>query len=80
VVRKDGLNQSKEGVMNEALERERGCEAKIRYKSKKRAENALRSIRKSGKIITGTPNAYLCRFCNRWHLGHGKGAVKKGVA
>jgi hypothetical protein len=54
--------------MNESM-RYHMCERKIRYKSKKSADNKLKAIRKSG-VIVQDGHAYQCPVCSKWHLGH----------
>lgn len=48
------------------------CECKIRYKKIKNAENALRSLKKTGKIIPSNFLPYSCIYCGGYHLGHHK--------
>ena len=43
---------------------------KIKFPSKKRAENKLKAIAKQGIIIPENAHAYLCPSCGKWHLGH----------
>ena len=50
--------------------KEKMCGGKIRYKSKQKALNRLKSIKKRGIIVPENAGAYHCPFCNRWHLGH----------
>ncbi len=45
---------------------------KIKYHNKNRALNYLNRMRKWGMIIPKNASAYLCPFCNHWHLGHNK--------
>lgn len=45
--------------------------SKIKYPSKKHAEKAMRSIKKTGKIIPPDAHIYLCG-CGNYHLGHDK--------
>lgn len=51
------------------LEREHACKGKIRRKSRGAAEAHLRALEKQGKA-SSRDNAYLCRFCRGWHVGH----------
>ena len=44
----------------------------IKYHSKKKALKHLNRIRKWGMIIPKNAHAYLCPYCNFWHLGHDK--------
>jgi hypothetical protein len=45
----------------------RGCLGKMRYPSRKNAAAAARVItRNSGELL----EAYRCRYCKRWHIGH----------
>lgn len=50
------------------------CIRKIAYRTKRRALNALNKIAKTGKLIPPSAHAYSCPYCNKWHLGHRKGA------
>lgn len=49
------------------------CTNKRRFKKEKYAEECLRKIRKSGKIVPPNAVAYHCELCGGWHLGHKKG-------
>ena len=40
------------------------CDSKDRYRSQKRAENAMRRMNRQGL------KAYFCATCKGWHLGH----------
>lgn len=48
------------------------CETKVRYKKLNSAMEALKSIRKSGRLTSQNFVAYECEFCNGFHLGHKK--------
>ena len=59
--------------MDEEEFRLKMCESKIRYISLKIANKALRSIKKTGKIISSDFIPYKCNYCNGgYHLGHSK--------
>lgn len=47
------------------------CKKKRSYKSIKSAKNDLKRMKKNGWIVEND-NAYKCKFCNRYHLGHKK--------
>ena len=46
------------------------CLRKKRYKNKKAALNKLKRIKRKGWIVDSRANAYKCKFCEGWHLGH----------
>lgn len=46
------------------------CGTKFQYRTKKRAINYLRRIKKTGVIVPSNAHAYICSQCNYWHLGH----------
>jgi hypothetical protein len=51
--------------------RMRSCLAKRPYGSETEARAIVKDIRKSGKMARFTGmNAYKCRFCEFWHVGH----------
>ena len=57
-------------IMKDSLRFWNMCGHKIQYKSKKSAENSLRTIKKTGKIIPQDAHAYKCDYGYHWHLGH----------
>ena len=48
------------------------CESKIYYRKKKTAVLALRSIKRTGKILLTNFKPYKCFYCRGWHIGHSK--------
>lgn len=65
---------SKRGVKRR--ERQRMCESKKRHSSFK---NAMIARKVGGEAYRQTL-AYLCKFCNLWHLGHAKRHWKQAPA
>lgn len=63
--------------MNNKAFRYRHCERKKQYKSEKKALNVLAKLRKRGYIVSSTANAYKCKFCGKWHLGHAQGRLNE---
>lgn len=54
---------------------EKGCRGKRHYVSRRRANGAIRVLVQSGAIPDdGTMNAYKCRSCRTWHIGHKPGS------
>lgn len=56
--------------MNEDRFKHHHCERKKRYSSKEKALRVLKKLRKRGYIIPASANAYHCKYCGKWHLGH----------
>lgn len=52
----------------------RACERKVRYKTKQGADRDIRSLKKSGRLVSNNFKPYECIFCNGWHNGHGRKA------
>lgn len=51
------------------------CRGKAHYSSKRRAEAQIRVLIDRGRIPDdGTMNAYKCRTCRTWHIGHKPGS------
>lgn len=48
------------------------CTSKVRYKNIKIADKNLRSIKKTGKLVSPDFKPYKCFFCGGYHLGHSK--------
>lgn len=53
------------------------CERKVRHKTKQKAENMIKSMRKMGFIFTQPPKIYRCPLCNGFHIAHAKRNVSK---
>jgi hypothetical protein len=52
-------------------EEEAGCLGKVPYPSEAGARAALKLYQQTGTMRTGDGvDAYRCRFCTGWHLGH----------
>ncbi|MFL5674937.1 MAG: hypothetical protein ACJ779_08025 [Chloroflexota bacterium] len=49
---------------------ERGCTTKVAYTSRREARTRSRH----GRHADGSLQAYHCRYCGGWHLGHRRGA------
>lgn len=50
--------------------RDQVCTGKRKHLTKRRAQEAIRDIRASGRAV-GKLKAYRCPFCNGlWHVGH----------
>lgn len=49
--------------------RRRACDGKQRHPTAERAWAHITSLARSG-LAKGTLNAYRCRFCRGWHVGH----------
>lgn len=52
---------SKRGV------RRKACDGKIRHTDKRNSLKHLISLKKEGGVNL---NAYRCKFCKGWHIGH----------
>lgn len=51
----------------------RSCVRKRPYESQAQADAVIKTIRKRGKQVRFTGlRSYHCRFCDHWHVGHGK--------
>ena len=51
--------------------RQRMCDRKIRYHSRLRAQNAIKSIRRS-RIMDHEPKIYECPYCFGFHIAKKK--------
>lgn len=51
------------------------CIKKRKYKTLQNALDALKKIRKTGKIVPPNACAYKCDYCYAWHLGHNKKGI-----
>ena len=61
-----------------ASRRGRQCGQKVRYWSRKEAKAALRRIKGTGGDTgEGRLQAYICDYCNYFHLGHIARAIKQ---
>lgn len=58
--------------MNETEFIEHHCLRKQAFKSEINALKHLKMIGRQGVIVSAVANAYKCKYCNKWHLGHGK--------
>jgi hypothetical protein len=47
---------------------ERSCTSKVGFVTRGEARNRTRH----GRSSTGRLQSYHCRFCDLWHLGHGR--------
>ena len=55
------------------------CERKKAYKTKKRALNDIKRIRKSC-IMVHIPHVYKCDVCSKWHITKQTQVGKRGVS
>lgn len=53
--------------------RRKACKGKIRHADAASAWSALSALNRN-KGYQGPMNAYACRFCGGWHIGHSRGA------
>lgn len=51
---------------------ENACTWKIRYRSKKSAENGIKSMKKKGLLFDSSVTIYHCVYCGGWHIGHNR--------
>ena len=57
--------------------RMRGCLGKRHFPNETAAKKSVKAIRKGGRSARFADiEAYQCRFCLQWHLGHPKRKVK----
>lgn len=56
---------------------DRSCGAKQSHGSLKAALDVLANMVRRKEIVRGEMQAYLCRFCHGWHLGHPSAQQKK---
>ena len=54
----------------------RGCAGKKRYRSQQYAESVIGRLVAAGALARHL-NAYLCRHCHAWHVGHVPGSGSK---
>ncbi|MGE0333217.1 MAG: hypothetical protein AB7P37_21260 [Ramlibacter sp.] len=47
----------------------KACQGKVRHANEAGANVALRKLRRTG-TTDGVMQAYACRFCGGWHIGH----------
>lgn len=59
-----------------------GCRGKAHYSSKAVANAKIRAVIQDGHPDDGTLNAYKCRVCKSWHIGHrpGSGRLRRAHA
>lgn len=50
-----------------------GCRGKAHYRSKRQANGRIRVLERDGKTEPATMNAYKCKACRTWHIGHRPG-------
>ena len=48
------------------------CKKKEAFRSEQRAMNQIEKFKKRGYIVSPLANAYKCKYCGKWHLGHRK--------
>lgn len=56
------------------MSRERACEGKVRYSTKKRAAAAAKRVSKMGEEGM---NYYKCSYCKEYHIGHMPARLKE---
>ena len=64
--------------MNEAWHQRKSCSGKVRYSSRSLAKKARQNLKSSGRA-DGHLQAYACRYCDFWHLGHLSPDVFRGI-
>lgn len=52
--------------------RRKVCGGKVRHTSSNAAYAAINALRRNCRV-NGRMNAYRCRFCKGWHIGHANG-------
>lgn len=56
--------------------RHKACDGKIRYEQRETAEQAAQSL---AQYKHQWINAYHCRFCKGWHIGHPNARARQSM-
>ena len=57
--------------------RRNACGRKVRHADEAQARKAIWALKQAYQGVLGFMNAYRCKFCGGWHIGHAHPGAKK---